>query len=123
MIYHITSRSRWAQAQAAGLYRAPSLESEGFIHCSRLDQVLDVANNFYRDQSDLLLLCIEEGELESELRWEAPAHPKPITAGAIAATARFPHLYGPLKVGAVTAVMALEATADGDTFTLPSGLP
>jgi len=117
MIYHIVSRSDWAQAQATGRYSAPSLESEGFIHCSRLEQVLTVADNFYRNRSDLLLLCIEEGKLVSELRWEAPAHPKHSTVNTIGCDERFPHLYGPLNLNAVAAAIAFEEADEG--FVLP----
>lgn len=121
MIYHIASRSDWAWAQATGLYSPPSLETEGFIHCSRLDQVLNVANSFYRGQSDLLLLCIEERELTSELRWEAPAHPKGNIFSATKNAELFPHLYGPLNLKAVTAALAFEETVQG--FELPRALP
>ncbi len=121
MIYHIASHSDWTRAQATGLYNPPSLESEGFIHCSRLDQVLTVANNFYQGQSDLLLLCIEEGELASELRWEAPAHPKGNIFSATKSAELFPHLYGPLNLKAVTAALAFEERGKG--FALPRALP
>ncbi len=107
MICHIASREAWAEAKADGIYRAPSLASEGFIHCSRLDQILSVANDFYRGQSNLLLLCIDEGKLTGDLRWEAPSHPQPASAAATAGEAVFPHLYGPLNLDAVVAVYDL----------------
>jgi uncharacterized protein (DUF952 family) len=37
-IYHITSKEAWQNAQAAGYYSHPSLETEGFIHCSEAHQ-------------------------------------------------------------------------------------
>ena len=121
MIYHITSRSAWAAALKQGGYRAPSLKSEGFIHCSTRKQVLGVANDFYRGQSDLLLLCIDEGGLRAELRWEAPAHPKPLKDSEASSDSLFPHLYGILNLDAVVAVHEL---AEGKTgFVLPPGLP
>ena len=121
MIYHITSRLNWERAQAAGLYSAPSLASEGFIHCSRRSQIITVANNFYRNQPGLLLLCIEESKLKSALRWEAPAHPQPRIAKTENRDERFPHVYGTLNLGAVAAVFALEMTVKG--FVLPKELP
>ena len=120
MIYHITSRAAWARAQTHGHYSAPSLESEGFIHCSTRDQVLQVANDFYRGQADLLLLCIDERRLASELRWEAPAHPEPLDAGETDEDSHFPHLYGELNLDAVSAVH--ELGEDGSGFALPPGL-
>ena len=43
MIYHITSRRAWREAQQRGDYRVASLETEGFIHCSTDAQILPVA--------------------------------------------------------------------------------
>jgi uncharacterized protein (DUF952 family) len=39
MIYHITSKQEWVSAQEQGEYTAPSLQTEGFIHCSTAAQV------------------------------------------------------------------------------------
>ena len=121
MIYHITSRSAWAEARRHGEYRAPSLKSEGFIHCSTRKQALDVANDFYRGQSDLLLLCIDEGRLRAELRWEAPAHPKPLKDSGASGDSLFPHLYGILNLDAVVAAHEFNEGASG--FALPPDLP
>lgn len=121
MIYHITKGSAWAEAQKRGSYRAASLVSEGFIHCSTRDQLLKVANRFYCGETDLLVLCIDEGRLGAELRWEAPAHPQPTGTVANLVEALFPHLYGPLNLDAVVAVHELREGASG--FALPPGLP
>ncbi|MFZ5885725.1 MAG: DUF952 domain-containing protein, partial [Chloroflexota bacterium] len=58
MIFHITSRTDWEAAQAKGEYIAPSLQTEGFIHCSTAAQILPVAEKFYKGQSGLVLLMI-----------------------------------------------------------------
>ena len=121
MIYHIASRTAWQAAKRRGSYRPPSLTSEGFIHCSRRDQILSVANDFYRGETDLLLLCIDEGKLAADLRWEAPAHPQPVSAAATSREETFPHLYGPLNLEAVAGVYDFVQAADG--FALPRGLP
>jgi len=121
VIYHITSRTAWAEAQDNGQYHAPSLESEGFIHCSTRQQALDVANAMYRGQSDLLLLCIDENRLWAELRWEAPAHPNASMAEQAAGGSPFPHLYGVLNLDAVDAVIDFSETESG--FSLPPNLP
>ncbi len=120
MIYHIAEREAWIVAKARGSYRPPSLASEGFIHCSRKDQVLAVANDFYRGRANLLLLCIDESKLAAELRWEAPAHPQPVSAGATSAQAAFPHLYGALNLESVVEVFDL-VEADGG-YALPGDL-
>ena len=39
-IYHITPRQDWEKASSEGTYRADSLETEGFIHCSTSAQLV-----------------------------------------------------------------------------------
>ena len=121
MIYHITNRAAWQAAENRGCYSAPSLTREGFIHGSAKDQILRVANDFYRGVPDLLLLCIDENRLSAELRWEAPAHPDSDAAELVSSDALFPHIYGVLNLDAVTA--AIEFSACDDGFTLPQDLP
>ena len=121
MIYHILKRDAWLEAKRHETYRPPSLAADGFIHCSARTQILSVANDFYRGQADLLLLCIDEGRLKAELRWEAPAHPQPRSVAATESESLFPHLYGALNLDAVLGVFDL-AEANG-SFALPVDLP
>jgi len=106
IILHIAERDAWEAAAARGQYAPPSLEHEGFIHCSTARQAVDTANNFFRGKQGLVLLCIDEGRARAEVRYEPHA-------GEL-----FPHLYGPLAVDAVVRVVELPPGADG-TFTLP----
>ena len=121
MIYHITSRANWAVAQTQGHYRAPSLESEGFIHCSTRHQILGVANELYRGQTGLLLLCIDENLLGAPLVWEAPDHPIPDNSASAAEGPLFPHVYGVLNLDSVVASLDFPETESG--FSLPPNLP
>ncbi|MGD8454804.1 MAG: DUF952 domain-containing protein [Anaerolineales bacterium] len=100
-IYHICQRKDWEAAQEIGGYRADSLESEGFIHCSGEDQVAEVANFIFKGMDDLVLLHIAVDKLQSELRWEE-------SEGG-----EFPHIYGPIGLDAVTAVVDFAAGEDG----------
>lgn len=120
MIYHIVSRGVWQRAIERGQYRAPSLKAQGFIHCSPRELVPSAANDFYRGQRDLLLLCIDESKLTAELRWEAPAHPQ-AAAKQTRTNSVFPHIYGALNL---EAVVAAREFPEGDTgFELPPRLP
>jgi len=109
LILHITTGSEWAAAQAAGEYRAPSLDTEGFIHCSTPAQVVHVADWFYREIPDLVLLCVDPGALESALLWEASTD---------AFAGEFPHVYGPIALAAVVAVVPWERGENG--FEVPA---
>lgn len=94
MIFHITSAGEWAEAQSSGVYVAPSLHTEGFIHLSTEAQVLGTAERFYANATDLVLLKVDETRCQAELLWEPPAE-------APGSDARFPHLFGPLELDAV----------------------
>lgn len=75
----------------------------GFIHCSFATQVETVANLFYRDRDDVLLLTIDPEQLTSPLRVEA----------VVGTGQEFPHIYGPLPAGAVTRVSPVPVRSDG----------
>lgn len=117
MIFHITSRKDWEAARAKGKYVADSLQSEGFIHCSTLAQVLPVADNFYKGQSGLVLLMIEPTLLTSTLKWEPPSGGTP--PAGVPEGDKFPHIYGPINLDAVVNVLDFIRDANG-SFTLPN---
>lgn len=108
LIFHITPRDLWDAANAAGEYRAASLDSEGFAHCSTSDQLLPVANRFFQGQRGLVLLCIDTEQLQSEYRYEAATDPLPGASDPL-----FPHIYGPINLGAVVKVTSFEPGSDG----------
>ncbi len=118
MVLHLASNDAWLAAVKEGLYRADSLSTAGFIHCSKPSQIVGVANSFYRGQQGLVLLVIDPSKLESELKWEPPAEPEPSHARA---GDLFPHLYGPLNLDAVVNIVAFDSDTDGN-FTLPDVL-
>jgi uncharacterized protein (DUF952 family) len=117
MILHITSKQEWTSARQSGAYTAPSLESEGFIHCSTDRQVLEVANAFYRGRTDLVLLVIDDKRVESQVKWEAPAGPP---AKGISRSDVFPHIYGPINLDAVASVLEFKPDPVTGTFSLPT---
>jgi uncharacterized protein (DUF952 family) len=108
-LFHITTRSAWAAAVAAGSYHPPSLDTEGFIHLSGDQQLLRTANRFFRGQTDLVVLVVREDRLRARLAYE-PAD------GEL-----FPHLHGELNLDAVSDVLDLPLGQDG-AIGLPSEL-
>jgi phosphopantothenoylcysteine decarboxylase/phosphopantothenate--cysteine ligase len=106
-IVHICPAQDWQMAMQTGIYRTASLASEGFIHCSRPEQVLGVANTFYCNVPDLVLLWIDPESVEAEIRWENVDGED------------FPHIYGPIETNAVIAVSELVPEEDGIYKTLP----
>lgn len=102
-IFHLALASDWADAQATGSYTISTLgrtlAEEGFIHASRGDQWPAVRERFYRGVTEpLLLLHIDTDRLDVPVVEEPPAP-------GMAET--FPHIYGPLPVGAVVKAIPL----------------
>ena len=99
MIWHIALQDDWRDAQVSGSYlvstRGMTLEEVGYIHCSKPEQIEGVAQRFYADVSELLLLEIDPGRVESEIVEEPPAP---------GVSELFPHIYGPLPITAVRSV-------------------
>jgi len=112
MIFHITTQMAWDDAKNSGEYRAASLLTEGFIHCSTLAQVLPVANNYYKGQDGLVLLSIEPTLLSSDLKWEAPSGGTP--PPGVPEGDPFPHIYGPINLDAVVSVSDLTRDSNGE---------
>ena len=106
-ILHITQRHEWEKAKNLGTYRSNTLDSEGFIHCSTLIQVIGSANRFFKNQTDLVILKIDVDRVTPEIRYEGAD-----------SNNLFPHIYGELNIDAVTGSIDLESNADG-SFILP----
>lgn len=100
-LFHITTADAWKRATAAGEYRAPSLETEQFIHLSTDAQWIRTAQRFFRGQHGLVLLSIRPDRLKAEVKFER------------ADGEDFPHLYGALNLDAVVEVFPLPMGDDG----------
>ncbi len=111
LILHITQAAAWQAAQRAGSYPEPPLAPQGFIHCSRPDQVIRVANYLFRGKQDLLLLCIDTNLLTAALD----------PAGLEAGEEDFPHIHGQINLDAVVEVLDFPSKEDG-TFASPASL-
>ncbi len=110
LILQIVSRQDWEEAQQKGVYKTASLTAKGFIHCSKVSQVLGVANYLFKGQEGLVLLCIDPEKLIPELRVEALGLPE-----------TYPHIYGELNLEAVIKVIDFPPEPDG-LFQLPENL-
>jgi uncharacterized protein (DUF952 family) len=117
VLYHLALPVDWAAAVAAGRYemstRGRSLAEEGFIHCSLPHQVRGVAEAFYSDVAELVLLVIDPDRLDAPVRVEAPEPGAPA----------YPHIYGALPVCAVRAAHRLTHGPDGRLALPELGVP
>jgi uncharacterized protein (DUF952 family) len=97
IIYHISTNNDWKQAQQDGYYSHPSLEKEGFIHCSEERQVSGVLDRYFQGQSNLCKLVIDASKLAHSLRYDWSASTED----------SFPHIYGPINLDAIIDVIPL----------------
>ena len=108
MLFHITSKRDSDAAKQDGIYRPESLAAEGFIHCSYAHQVCTVADRYYHNRTDLVLLQIDPSHLSSNV----------VDEDLYDSGERFPHIYGELPWFAVVAVHRFPCTDTGG-FRLP----
>jgi uncharacterized protein (DUF952 family) len=93
VIYHVVTPETWA-AFDTDLYFAPSLYSEGFIHCSFAEQLDGVIRRYYAHYEKVIVVGIETDKLMSRVVKE------PSTSNEI-----YPHVYGPLNRNAMISVI------------------
>ncbi|MFN2500747.1 MAG: DUF952 domain-containing protein [Pyrinomonadaceae bacterium] len=93
LIYHIVLPDVWA-AFDTDLYRAKSLQTEGFIHCSFENQLDGVIARYYGGEDQVVVLTIETDRLMSRMIKE------PSTNNEI-----YPHIYGPINRKAIVAAV------------------
>lgn len=91
IIYHLTTKQEWLEAQRKDFYEAPSLADEGFIHCSEERQISGVLDRYFKGQTGLLKLNIDTERLSSPLYYDWSASLEDT----------FPHIYGPINLDAV----------------------
>jgi Uncharacterized protein conserved in bacteria len=95
IIYHITAKQEWETALQQGFYEAASLAVEGFIHCSKAEQVAGVLERYFKGRHHLVKLVIDTNKLTSKLQYDfSPS-----------VNEKFPHIYGPVNINAVLSVI------------------
>ena len=101
LLYHIATTADWNSTQDT--YAPQSFEVDGFIHCSTKDQLLAVANAWFRGRTDLVLLRIDADRVRKAVRYEN------LEGGS----ELYPHLYRRLKKKHVVDAVAFLPGAKG----------
>jgi uncharacterized protein (DUF952 family) len=102
-IYKICSASAWREAERQGVFHGSADDlRDGFIHFSTLSQLAETARKHFFGQAGLFVIEVDADLLGDALRWEPSRNDE-----------LFPHLYGQLDLGAVTAVRDLHTRSDG----------
>jgi uncharacterized protein (DUF952 family) len=93
VIYHVCKTADWHAAKSTGQYTGSADDTrDGYIHFSAAEQLRESVARHRAGQTDLILLAVDPDALGDALKWE-PSRDDLL----------FPHLYGPLPVGAVVA--------------------
>jgi len=111
IVYHMLPAAVWEALPANEPYRAATLDTEGFVHCTAEGPILEtVANRFYRSEGgNWLILAVDLRQVTAPVRWEeADGH-------------LFPHVYGPIERAAVVEVIPFGRNEDG-SYELPEVL-
>ena len=106
--FHLLPVDAWDATPADdGDYVAPSLESEGFIHCTDgEDALIDTANRYYRAApGPYLALTIDLDAVGSPWRIEDPA-------------GIYPHVHGPIARSAIVEVRSVRRAPAGTFLSL-----
>jgi len=106
MIYHIAVFSDFKAIDKNGNYRTSTYIKDSFIHCSTLSQIVTVANRYYKNRKDLILLEIDEEKLNSRVVYEN------LEGGA----ELFPHIYGDIPSRAIIRITPLPDSPIGFQF-------
>lgn len=107
-VFHLCRRDDAYNALASGVYRAESLEQEGFIHLSRAHQVLPTARAYFAGVPDLVVMVIDPTLLTAPLVYEPPAPLPSATPKTNESGELYPHCYGPIDGAAIVDVMELD---------------
>ena len=97
-LYHLATAAEWAAYQAAGEIRPPSLDAEGFVHCSWGQQVPGTVAEHFAGVTDLLALRLDTDSLGDVALVEEDSY---------ASGQTFPHAYGPICAQRVVEAVVL----------------
>ena len=114
-IYTMVRAADWQAAERDGAYHGSADDRrDGFLHFSAAAQLRASAAKHRAGEAGLLLVEAEAAALGDALRWE------PAAGGS--RPGLFPHLYGPLPLGAVRRVVPLPLGPEG-THVFPPEIP
>ncbi len=113
-IYHIVLEKDYAPFLKKASYTPANFREWGFVHCSLKASVLPVANDYYWDVRDrLLVLKIDPTKLLSRTKFESAAPERGAKRGHRGSSPLFPHVYGSINTAAVEGIAVLKKGKHG----------
>jgi uncharacterized protein (DUF952 family) len=93
-IYHIVFTDEWDRQKDNTIYSTSNFEDEGFIHCSKVEQISGTLKRFFRNRTDIRILKIDTTLLDAPVLYEA----------ADDGSGFFPHIFGSICMQAIVEV-------------------
>jgi uncharacterized protein (DUF952 family) len=121
-VYHIVSEADLKKCTSDGMYAPSSLESEGFIHCSKLGQVKGAATRYYQNASELTVLKLDVAAFTSSESATTDSKnmsshdnitPRLVYEDTVGTGEQFPHVYGSLPLSSIVGKTRYTKDADG----------
>jgi uncharacterized protein (DUF952 family) len=102
LTYHLTPLEWWESVPADQAMATPSLEPEGFIHCTDgAEAMVATANRHYRDDPrPFVVLTVDLDRVGSPWRIDDPA-------------GIYPHIFGPIDRAAIVGTVPAPRDAEG----------
>lgn len=104
MILHCMQEKVWNKVKDKKSFGKKDVRKYGFIHCSTVAYFWRVAPNFKDIAEPLVLVCIDESKLTSEIRYEDSDN-----CGRY-----YPHIYGEINMDAVVQVLPFLRDENGN---------
>jgi uncharacterized protein (DUF952 family) len=89
-IFHIVKKEDWVKP-TQNVYQSDTLKVQGFIHCCTAAQIDEILDQWFKGQTDLVLLEINPDLLKAKVKFENLEGGREL----------FPHIYGSINPDAV----------------------
>jgi uncharacterized protein (DUF952 family) len=114
MIYHIVKEKDYPDLIKGDGYIPANFDESGFVHCALEVSVISVANDYYSNVEDkLLLLKIDPLKLKSQTKYESAVLEKGAGTQHVSTSSVFPHVYGPIDNSSVEGIGVLLKEKNG----------
>lgn len=103
MLFHIIKHiETWKNFLKRGRYVPQSYHEQGYVHLCRAEQILEVIENHFSEEEELILLMIPQKRVKWHIIWEDVGH------------GIFPHLYSPLSLDVIESTAYIHKVGEGE---------
>ncbi|MGL1889938.1 MAG: DUF952 domain-containing protein, partial [Reichenbachiella sp.] len=97
-VYHMADKEGWETQFDSVKYRHESLDKEGFIHCSKLEELSKSYQLYLEEGKFVYLLIIDVNQLDAEVKYEYVEY----------RSNEFPHVMGEVNKSAISYIAGFQ---------------